>query len=331
MIKRLLQIAVLAALAAGGWWWYAQRPLPVTVAELSRGDAARIVYATGVVEPERWAEVTTLQRGRIVETCRCEGQDVPEGTLLFRLDDSELRARLTELEARLAFAEQEFIRAEGLLDRRVGTREKYEEAFAERSSLRAAVAAIRSQIGDFEIRAPMAGQVLRIDGEVGEVAQLGETLAWIGQPRPLQIIAEVNEEDIPLVATGQQALILADAYPDRELPATVGQITPKGDPVLKTYRVYLALPEDTPLFIGMSVDVNIVIEVREGVVLAPSQALTSGTLQVLGADGTVEIREVETGIAGTARIEIVSGAEAGETVLAPAVDGVGTGDRVRAK
>jgi len=75
----------------------------------------------------------------------------------------------------------------------------------------AAVAAIRSQIGDFEIRAPMAGQVLRIDGEVGEVAQLGETLAWIGQPRPLQIIAEVNEEDIPLVATGQQALILADA------------------------------------------------------------------------------------------------------------------------
>jgi len=144
MIKRLLQIAVLAALAAGGWWWYAQRPLPVTVAELSRGDAARIVYATGVVEPERWAEVTTLQRGRIVETCRCEGQDVPEGTLLFRLDDSELRARLTELEARLAFAEQEFIRAEGLLDRRVGTREKYEEAFAERSSLRAAVAAIRS-------------------------------------------------------------------------------------------------------------------------------------------------------------------------------------------
>jgi len=177
----------------------------------------------------------------------------------------------------------------------------------------------------------MAGQVLRIDGEVGEVAQLGETLAWIGQPRPLQIIAEVNEEDIPLVATGQQALILADAYPDRELPATVGQITPKGDPVLKTYRVYLALPEDTPLFIGMSVDVNIVIEVREGVVLAPSQALTGGTLQVLGAVGTVEIREVETGIAGTARIEIVSGAEAGETVLAPAVDGVGTGDRVRAK
>ena len=37
---------------------------------------------------------------RIVETCRCEGQQVAEGTLLFQLDDSELRARLTELELR---------------------------------------------------------------------------------------------------------------------------------------------------------------------------------------------------------------------------------------
>ncbi len=331
MIRRLLQIAVITALAGAGWWWYAHRPLAAAVAELTRGDAARVVYATGVVEPDRWAEVTTLQRARIVETCRCEGQQVPEGMLLFRLDDSELRARLTELEARLAFAEQEFTRAEGLLDRRVGTRERYEEAFAERSSLRGAVAAIKSQMNDFEIRAPMEGQVLRIDGEVGEVAEPGEALAWIGQPRPLRIVAEVNEEDIPLVATGHQALILADAFPDRGLPATVGQITPKGDPVLKTYRVYLPLPDDTPLFIGMSVDVNIVIEVHEGVVLAPAQALTRGTLQVLRADGTVEIREVATGIAGTARVEIVSGAEAGERVLTPAIDGIGAGDRVRVR
>lgn len=329
MIRRLLQIAIAAALAAGGWWWLAHRPVSVTVAELIRGDAARVVYATGVVEPERWAKVTSLQRARIVETCRCEGQQVAEGTLLFQLDDSELRARLTELEARLAFAEQEFTRAEGLLDRRVGTRERYEEAFAERSGLRAAVAAVKSQIRDLEIRAPMEGQVLRIDGEVGEVAEPGDELAWIGQPAPLQVVAEVNEEDIPLVAVGQEALILADAFPDRSLPARVNRITPKGDPVLKTYRVYLALPADTPLFIGMSVDVNIVIEVHADVVLAPAPSLTGGRLQIVGTGGVVEVRPVKAGITGTARVEIVEGAAAGETVVTPAVDGLRSGDRVR--
>jgi RND family efflux transporter MFP subunit len=331
MIRRLLQIAILAAIAGAGWWWFANRPLLVSIGEITRGDAARIVYATGVVEPERWAEVAPLRRGRIVETCRCEGSDVPEGQLLFRLDDAEIRARLTELEARLLFAEKEFIRAEDLLDRRVGTREKYEEAFADVSGLRAGVAAMHSQLADLEIRAPMAGQVLRVDGEVGEVAEPGAALAWIGQPRPLRVVAEVNEEDIPAVRVSQKALLAADAFPGENLPAEVASITPKGDPVLKTYRVYLSLPDDTPLFIGMSIDVNIVIEVREDVVLAPAESVTDGTLQVIDAQRVVELRPVTLGITGAERVEILDGAAEGERVVSPAVDGLASGDRVRVR
>jgi len=330
MIRRLIQIAAVVAVGAAAWY-FASRPVEVATATITRGDAARIIYATGIVEPERWAEVTPLRRGRIVETCRCEGLVVAEGTHLFRLDDAEIRARLTELEARLAFAEQEFARAQDLLDRRVGTQERYEEAFAEASGLRAGVAAMRSQLADLEIRAPMAGQVLRIDGEVGEVAELGEPLAWIGQPKPLRVVAEVNEEDIPDVTVGQQALLAADAFPGRNLPAEVVSITPKGDPVLKTYRVYLSLPDDTPLFIGMSIDVNIVAETRQNVVLAPAESLIGGHLQVVGSDGIVEVRPVTPGISGTKRVEIAEGAAEGETVVSPAVDGLATGDRVRAR
>ncbi|MDH3669255.1 MAG: efflux RND transporter periplasmic adaptor subunit [Paracoccaceae bacterium] len=330
MIRRLLQIAVLVAAGAAAWW-FASRPITVTIATISRGDAARIVYATGVVEPKLWSEVTPLRRGRIIETCRCEGTDVASGALLFRLDDAEVSARLTELEARLGFAEQEFIRAEDLLDRRVGTREKYEEAFANVSGLRASVASVRSQLADLEIRAPMAGQVLRIDGEVGEVAEPGTALAWVGQPQPLRVVAEVNEEDIPVVHIGQRALLAADAFPGENLPAEVAAITPKGDPVLKTYRVYLALPADTPLFIGMSIDVNIVIAVHEDVMLAPAESVTGGRLQIVDAEGVVELRPVTLGIVGAERVEILDSAAAGEQVVSPAVDGLVSGDRVRVR
>lgn len=328
MIRTLLRLAAVGLAAAVGFWLWGLRPLTVTTAALTAGDAAEIVYATGVVEPVRWAEVAPLRRGRIVATCRCEGHEVAEGEVLLHLDASELKARIAELEARLDFAEKELARAEGLFDRRVTTRETLEERISTVAEYRAAIAATRSQFAEMEIRAPMAGQVLRLDGEVGEVVELGQTLAWVGQARPLQVVAEVNEEDIPRIREGQRALILADAFPGQDLPASVASITPKGDPALKTYRVYLSLPDDTPLFIGMSVDVNIVIRVVPGAVLAPAPAVTGGAVFAVEA-GRARRLPVETGIRAAGVVEITSGAGAGLAVVSPVPPDLTDGARVR--
>jgi hypothetical protein len=78
--------------------------------------------------------------------------------------------------------------------------------------------------GRYRITAPDCGQILRLDADVGEVAQPGEVLFTVGQPTPLEIVAEINEEDIPLVAVGQRALLRTDAFPikcwRRRLPAS---------------------------------------------------------------------------------------------------------------
>ena len=57
------------------------------------------------------------------------------------------------------------------------------------------------KINDYTIVAPMDGVVLRRDGEIGEIAEVGQILFRIGVPKPLQVVAEVNEEDIPRVAS----------------------------------------------------------------------------------------------------------------------------------
>jgi RND family efflux transporter MFP subunit len=178
-----------------------------------------------------------------------------------------------------------------------------------------------------EIRAPMAGQVLRLDGEVGEVVELGGIVAWVGQPRPVRVVAEVNEEDIPRIREGQAALILSDAFPGRDLPAEVASITPKGDPTLKTYRVYLSLPDDTPLFIGMSVDVNVVIRVVEETLVAPAPAVTGGGVFTIEA-GRARRVPVETGIAGAGYVEITGGAAPGLRVISPVPPDIVDGARV---
>lgn len=329
-LRTAIALVLLIAAAAAAWfYWSLLRPVPVSIAQVTRGTAAEIVYATGVIEPERWAKVTPVLRGRIVESCQCEGEQVEKGHQLFRLDDVEVKARADELQALLDLAERELKRSSELYSRGIVAREQYDRDMADVAKLRASLAGAISQIEDLIIRAPMNGTVLRIEGEVGEVATLGEALAWVGQPRPLLVIAEVNEEDIPRVAVGQQALLKADAFPGHDLTAAVSSITPMGNPELKTYRVRLALPADTPLLIGMSVDVNIVERTVQNAVLVPAPALMGNTVQVVGGDGAVALRTIKTGIRGVRMVEVTGGLEPGERVVSPALDSLSEGRKVR--
>lgn len=105
-------VAVAAAAAVGAAaFWYALRPVPLSVVAPKRGDAAEIVYASGVVEPRVWAKVTSTVRERIVEQCNCEGERVETGDALARLDDTEAQAILGELQARLSLAQEEYRRS----------------------------------------------------------------------------------------------------------------------------------------------------------------------------------------------------------------------------
>lgn len=326
-LQTLVVAVVAAALAGGAWYWQSARPTPVRTIAVTTGTAAELVYASGVVEPKTWAKVASLVRERIVATCSCEGRTVTAGTLLVRLDDSEVRANARALEARRVQAQKERDRAAELLTRSVGSQQAWERTASEVDQIEAALAATLEQQNEYLITAPLDGVVLRLDASVGEIAEAGAALAWVGLPKPLEVVAEVNEEDIPRVAVGQEVLLRADAFPGRVLPATVGSITPKGDPVAKTYRVRLALPDDTPLYIGMTVDANIVIRRLEDRVIVPVAALTGSRVAVI-ENGRLVMREVGIGIRGLENAEITKGLAAGERVVMPIPDGVSPGDRV---
>ena len=90
-ISRVIAFGVLvvAAIAVAAWWRLSNLPVVTSVAA-SRGTAAEIVYATGGVEPVRWAKVASVIRDRIIDICYCEGKTVSKGDLLVRLDDREV-------------------------------------------------------------------------------------------------------------------------------------------------------------------------------------------------------------------------------------------------
>ena len=321
-------IVLVAALAAAVYAWMVGRGPLVAVTTPTRGTAAEIVYATGAVEPLHWARVTSVVRERIVEICDCEGRAVNPGDVLARLDDKEIRAQMAELRAREEFATREMNRVVELVAKGTVTAQTYERALSELRQVQALVAAKLERLDDYRITAPITGIVLRRDGEIGEIAEAGQVLFRVGQSTPLVIVSEVNEEDIPKVKVGQQVLLRVDAFADRVLKGTVRDITPMGDPQTKTFRMRIALPDDTPLRIGMSVEANVVAREKENALLIPAEAMLAGHVFVV--DGSsVRRRAVTTGIRGTRMVEILEGLKDGEQIVAVANAALVDASRVR--
>jgi RND family efflux transporter MFP subunit len=327
-------LAVAALLAALGWRGWTLLPGEASVVVSSRGSAVEAVYATGVVEPVAWARVGPLATGRIASILARDGDEVRAGEVLARLDDREALARLAELEARAAYWREELGRQAQLADRGFASRDARERAQSEFLQVVAAIAAQRQRIGDLALVAPMDGSVLRQDGEVGETVDARTVLFWIGRPQPLRATADVDEEDIPRIAAGQDAWLRSDAFPGQALTGRVAEVTPKGDPVGKTFRVRVALPDDTPLRVGMTVEVNVVVREATAALLVPASALR-GTREARHAfvleAGRARRRALRTGIEGRAFAEVLEGVAEGEAVLADPPPGLADGARLRAR
>lgn len=294
--------------------------------------AVEAVYATGTVEPVRYARVGTKITGPVTEVLKHEGDRVEQGNILAVIETSEDLTRVQELAARLKLAEAELDRASRL--RRTGNASQatLDQAESAHSAARAAYRGAKARLDDHFITAPISGDMLRSENQIktGDMVQPGQILFMVGDPTALQIEAEVDEEDIVKVAAGQDALIRADAFPGQALTAKVTRITPYGDPVGRTYRVYLALPDDTPLISGMTTEINIVVRREDNALLVPVSALSGRSVWIV-RDGEARLQEVRLGAVDEANAEILSGLPEGTTVIAEPPSGLVEGESVRTR
>jgi RND family efflux transporter MFP subunit len=327
---RIFGIVVLLLAAAGGYYVYTNylNVQTVTTSIVTQAPVSEAIYGTGTVEPQRWAKVVPLQRRRLVELCSCEGQYVKAGQVLGRQDDAEERSALHELEVSNQQAVRDLDRAEKDRGKSDAAQTEYEKRWTQVEESKTRIAAQKVRIDTLVLRAPLDGMVLRRDGEVGEIAGPTDVLFWVGPPAPMQVVAEVNEEEINRIAVGQKAFLRSEAFPGRALRASVSQITPKGDPTRKTFRVYLLLPSDTPLRIGMSVEANIIFREKPSALVVPAEAVSGNVVEVVANDRIERVR-VTVGIRGSRNVEIIGGVSRGMAVLSPARVDLADGTKVR--
>ena len=242
---------------------------------------------------------------------------------------NEAQAALRELKAREEFLKREMSRVSELITRGAATTQAYERASMDLQQVQGLIAVQTEKINDYTIVAPMDGVVLRRDGEIGEIAEVGQILFRVGVPKPLQVVAEVNEEDIPRVHVGQTVLFRTDAFPDRQLAGTVREITPMGDVAAKTFRIKVALPDDTPLKPGMSVEANIVTREKPNALLVPADAVQGNAVFVVRGQPRAQAQGRDRHPRHARQVEVLVGLTEGERVASPAPTGLADGDRVR--
>ncbi|SMF48610.1 efflux RND transporter periplasmic adaptor subunit [Pseudogulbenkiania subflava] len=311
------------------WHWLA--PPMVKVGHPTRGPAIQAVYATGNVEASVTVTIAPQVGGRLVELRADEGAEVTPGQILGRLDDSDLRASLGDEQARLRYAEQRWQRVQALFSSGFATIDQLDQARSTFDSARATTRRIEEQIKFMTLRAPGAGHIIRRDGEVGDFIPLNQPVFYLAQSgAPPRITTVVDEEDIAGVKVGQPAQITADGFPGRVFEGKVAEITAKGDPLARNYRVRIALLPGTPLMIGMTTEVNIILARREHALLVPSTALNGSAIWLV-RDGRAHKQSLSLGARGADRSEVLVGLNDGDTFIAEPPAELKDGQKVRAQ
>lgn len=310
--------------------WLAIRwfgPDSVLVTRPQRGPAVQAVYATGSVEATVMLPIAPRITARLVELHADEGQQSKQDQLLARLEDDDLLQTIRELEAREKYARREYERDAVLIKRKAIPESRFDNARMQWDASKAALARAKAEQGFLQLVAPADGRIIRRDGEVGELIPANQPIFWFSCCAPLRISAEVDEEDIPLVEPGQKVLISADAFPGEVYHGQVQSITPKGDPVARSYRVRISFDNNAPLQIGMTAETNIIIRESQDALLVPTSAVTQQSLWLV-EDGRLKQQSVTVGAKGPEQTEIIKGVtEESSVAVNPGADWV-EGQRV---
>jgi HlyD family secretion protein len=251
------------------------------------------------------------------------------------------RRRVAEACTLAELAQREFKRQEQLFQQGFISEGGLDNLRSQADARVAACATARSDVAQAQARiklvstarqrtvlvAPFDGTVAKIVGEVGEYSTpsppgvaMPPAIDLIDE-RCLYVAAPMDEVDAPKIGVGQPVRITLDALPGRSFAGKVRRVAPYVSAVEKQARtVQIEVDFDDPqsagrLLVGYSADVEVILDVRHGVLRIPSSALRQGGRVLLLQDGRLVDREVKTGLANWEHSEIVDGLAEGDRIV----------------
>lgn len=289
-------VLALTGLAVAACHSKKQQTAPLPTAEVTRGNIAVRVQATGVVEPADTVLIKSKASGMVLQMPVDVGSVVKPGDLLAQVDPRDVRNQYEQAVAddvvssaslRKALADQ--AREDTLFMRHVVTAAQHDSS---KSTTAAAVADIvekranldlaLQKLQDATVRAPIAGTVISRPITTGQIitsatsANGGTTLMTIADLSRVRMRVTIDEVEMANVRLGEKATVLVDAFPNRSFDGTVEKVEPQAvvDQGVTFFPVLVSISNREGLLMpGMNGEVTINAGDLRNVVQVPIDAV----------------------------------------------------------
>jgi RND family efflux transporter MFP subunit len=172
-----------------------------------------------------------------------------------------------------------------------------------------------------QIVAPASGYVMEKMVTQGQMVEAGTKLYEIADHSAIWVLAQVYEQDLPFIQSGQDAVLTVTYWPGKTFHGQVGFVYPTLDEKTRTATARIELPNPGHMLRpGMFASVEITPEMKSSSLLVPDSAvLRSGqknTVFVALPGGRFEPRTITLGVAGeNGEDEVLDGLSEGETIV----------------
>jgi membrane fusion protein, multidrug efflux system len=252
----------------------------VHVGKIVRATLHRYVTAYGTVEPEPPGDgkpaggaFVSVPVGGILAEIRCtEGRPVQAGSILFRLDTRLAEVAVSKAQKEFESAARTYERQKKLLVADGTSQKAFQEAELQLNTARSELAAAETELSLLEIKAPLAGTVVRINARLGQSVETNAVLAEVIALGRLVVTAQVPSREAGLLKAGQAVDFGTGSAAAGKLTVVGKDIDPKTDTVL----VRASIPTGAGFQPGQFLTIRIVSEERRDVLAVPEESVVPG-------------------------------------------------------
>ena len=305
--------ALLGALVA--LWYFGTLILfgPVINADaVVRADFVQSVVASGHVEAPFRVNIGSQITGVVASVPVDEGQEVKAGDTLIVLDDREARTAVAQAEATLARdqaslvkANRDAVRLSELFAKGTAAKVTLDDARTSVDVLTATVkqdaaslATAQSRLSYTVITAPRDGRLISRDVERGNIVQPSNVLMKLSPMGDTQLVVQIDEKNLGLIAIGQKALASADAFPKESIRGRGRLHQSRYRPAACLRRGEAARARTSRLSLRQDMTISVDIEVakRPNTLVVPAASLRGMTQrQAVGHESQWLAREAPAG------------------------------------
>ena len=306
--------------------------MPVKAAAARIAPAVDEVGAVGTLRADEAVTIRPEIAGRVVEFRFSEGQAVARGSVLVKLDQSELAAVAESSRAQMKLEEQKLERSQDLQRKGFISQQGLDDQKTSLARAKAKLAEDEARLAKTEMRASFPGVAGLRQVSEGQYVAAGTDIVRLEKIDQLKLDFRVPEAFIGRLKAGQPLKVLVDAYADKSFAGSIYAIEPGVDDQTRTIllRARVANPE-LRLRPGMFARVQVQLGVREKAVWIPEAAIVpkgQDTMVFRVTDNKAELVKVQTGVRKVGAVEIVKGLGEGDLVVTEGTQKIGPGSAV---